>query len=83
MRVKTVADIGCRVREVRKEHGWSQEKLAAKCGVSRVWLGNMERGKPGLETALVLRTLNVLGLALDLRPLPPNPFEDLDRPAQP
>jgi len=78
MRVKTVADIGRRVREARKQRGWSQEGLARRCGVSRVWLGNLERGKPSVEADLVLRTLGVLGLALDLQPLPPDPFGELD-----
>jgi HTH-type transcriptional regulator/antitoxin HipB len=83
MRVKTVADIGRRVREVRKQHGWSQEDLARRCGVSRVWLGNLERGKPSVEADLVLRTLGVLGLAMDLRLLPPDPFGELDSPGPP
>ncbi len=36
--------IGARIRQVRKAKGWSQDKLAKKCGISMSFLGHIERG---------------------------------------
>lgn len=36
--------IGMRIRQVRKAKGWSQDKLAKKCGISMSFLGHIERG---------------------------------------
>lgn len=40
-----------RLRELRELHGWSQEQLAHKLGVSRSKIGNYEQGtrEPGFE----------------------------------
>lgn len=35
---------GERVRQLRKEKGWSQEELANRCGVSLNFIGQIERG---------------------------------------
>lgn len=37
--------IGERIRQARKIKGWSQEKLAKKCGISLNFMGKIERGK--------------------------------------
>lgn len=37
--------VGERIRQVRKVRGWSQEKLAKKCGISLNFMGKIERGK--------------------------------------
>jgi len=58
--------IGCLVRDQRKERGWSQSELAGKVGVSRLWIGHLEKGKESVETGLVMKTLKVLGLALNV-----------------
>ncbi|OSI65598.1 hypothetical protein BSZ21_20995 [Bradyrhizobium canariense] len=39
----------------------SQEKLAILAGVGRLWLAELEKGKPGAPLNLVLKTLGVLG----------------------
>lgn len=36
--------IGIRIRQVRKAKGWSQDKLAKKCGISLNFMGHIERG---------------------------------------
>ncbi len=36
--------MGKRIRQLRKVKGWSQEKLAAKCGISQNFMGKIERG---------------------------------------
>ncbi len=66
MRIKTVKAAGVLVRDQRKGLGWSQQQLAEKVGVSRLWIGHLEKGKETVEIGLVLRTFRVLGLAINL-----------------
>ena len=35
---------GNRIRELRKEKGWSQEELALRSGLDRSYVGGVERG---------------------------------------
>lgn len=65
MQVKTTNDIGSLIRDRRTHLRWSQEELATRVGVSRLWIVQLEKGKPTAQIGLVLRTLKELGLALD------------------
>ncbi len=65
MRIKTVETLGELVRDQRKQRGWSQSRLAEKVGVSRLWVGQFEKGKETVEMGLVLKTLRALDLSLD------------------
>ena len=38
------AGIGMRIRAARKSKGWSQDKVAAECGISLSFMGHIERG---------------------------------------
>jgi transcriptional regulator with XRE-family HTH domain len=38
-------NLGSRIRELRVERGWSQEKFSEICDVHRTWMGQIERGK--------------------------------------
>ena len=38
------SEIGTRIRQVRKAKGWSQDRLAKKCGISLEFMGHIERG---------------------------------------
>lgn len=38
------AKMGARIRQLRKVKGWSQEKVAKKCGISLNFMGHIERG---------------------------------------
>ena len=38
------AKMGSRIRQIRKAKGWSQDKLAKKCGISLNFMGHIERG---------------------------------------
>jgi HTH-type transcriptional regulator / antitoxin HipB len=64
MDVRTPRDIGGLIRARRRALGLDQRTLASRVGVSRLWLGEVERGKPGASLALVLRTLAALGVTL-------------------
>ncbi|MBS6928428.1 MAG: helix-turn-helix transcriptional regulator [Finegoldia magna] len=53
---------GKRVRELRKERGWSQEEFADRCGLDRTYVSGIERGvrNPTLEIiGLISAGLNV------------------------
>ncbi len=65
--LKTPADLGNIIREGRKQRGLDQTTLAQEIGVSRKWVIDIEKGKPRAELALVLRTLNALGISLNAR----------------
>ena len=38
------AEIGTRIRNVRRAKGWSRDVLARKCGISSYFVGHIERG---------------------------------------
>jgi HTH-type transcriptional regulator / antitoxin HipB len=66
MHVRTPIDIGFSIRDRRRRLNLGQEELAARVGVSRKWIIDVEKGKPRAEIGLVLRTLDALGLRLAL-----------------
>jgi transcriptional regulator with XRE-family HTH domain len=37
--------LGRRIRDLRSQRGWSQEKFSEICDVHRTWMGQIERGK--------------------------------------
>lgn len=64
MNVHAPADLGLLIREERRRQGLDQKTLAVRVGVSRQWIIEVEKGKPGAPIGLVLRTLRVLGVTL-------------------
>jgi y4mF family transcriptional regulator len=62
--LRTPADIGALIRARRRELGLDQAELAEIAGVSRLWINQVEGGKPGAGLGLVLRTLASLGVEL-------------------
>lgn len=65
MRVRTIREIGLLVRSERKRQGLSLQTVAERVGCTRQWVAELEAGGERLEVALVLRTLNALGIRLD------------------
>ena len=65
MRVRTIREIGLLVRSERKRQGLSLQAVAERVGCTRQWVAELEAGGERLEVALVLRTLNALGIRLD------------------
>lgn len=66
MIVRTPAEIGHLVRGRRRRLGWKQDELARRVGVSRQWVVDLEKGKPGTRLDLVLRTLRELDALLSV-----------------
>lgn len=66
MTLTSVTDISALVRQARQDRGWTQVQLAEHSGVSRDWIIALEKAKPSLEIALVLRTLRALNLSLKI-----------------
>lgn len=64
MRIRTASEIALLVREARVRQSISQDELAARAGVSRKWVSELESGKDSVELGLALRALNVLGIGL-------------------
>ena len=62
--LRTPADIGALLRDRRKALGLDQADLADRIGVSRLWVNQVERGKPGASLGLVLRALAAVGVNL-------------------
>lgn len=54
--------MGYRIKELREAKGISQTALAAKCGISRQTIINMEKGKTQTTTS---KTLLAIAKALD------------------
>lgn len=46
---KRIRLFGERVRQVRKEKGISQERLAELAGIDRSYMGNIERGEKNIS----------------------------------
>ena len=65
MQIKTSNDIGALIRGLRSGLGWTQEELARRVGVSRLWVVQLEKGKPTAQIGLALRALKELGVTLD------------------
>jgi transcriptional regulator with XRE-family HTH domain len=55
---------GDRVRAVRLERGWSQERFADICGLHRTYVGSVERG----ERNVSLLNIWVIADALEVHP---------------
>lgn len=66
MNIRSIHDVAAVVRGRRRELDLSQAQLAERAGVSRKWIYEFEAGKPAAELGLLLRVLDVLGLALEL-----------------
>lgn len=61
---KTFRQLDCRVREIRKLRGWSQEDFARRLGVEASTVSRMERGlsEPGIVMALTIAQILDVGL---------------------
>ena len=67
MLVRSAMELGHLVRERRQARHLTQAGLANIVGVSRKWIVGLEAGKRTSDLSLVLRTLNAIGLGVDVR----------------
>ncbi|MFC7680305.1 helix-turn-helix domain-containing protein [Paenibacillus sp. GCM10028914] len=55
--------VGAKVRDIRKQKGWSQELLGEKAGLHFSYIGGLERG----EKNITLLNLEKVAVALDVQ----------------
>ncbi len=65
-------DFGTLVRDQRLAAGLTLPQLAEQAEVSRRWLASLESGSPGASIAKVMRTLDILGIAISADIGPPS-----------
>jgi HTH-type transcriptional regulator/antitoxin HipB len=68
--VQTSRAFGAAVRRAREDLGMTQADLAARAGVGRPWLSELETGKRTAELGRALLVLSALGLAVTFVPAP-------------
>lgn len=60
------ASFGRRVREQRKQKGWTIETLAACVGVSTNYMGDLERGVKSPSLGTFIRIVEALNISADI-----------------
>lgn len=60
------ADFGKHLAGLRKEMGWSQEKLALESGIARSYIGDVERGIRNIALVNICRIADTLGVKPEL-----------------
>jgi transcriptional regulator with XRE-family HTH domain len=58
-------EIGLRIRDVRRERGWTQDQLANAVGVSRSAVAQWETGRAGQVTTNLTRIADVLDVGVE------------------
>ncbi len=79
--IQTSKAFGSAVRRARKDQGFTQVELAARAGVGRPWLSELETGKRTAELGRALSVLAALDLAVTFvsAPAPDGQTVDLGR----
>jgi transcriptional regulator with XRE-family HTH domain len=54
---------GLHLVELRKSHGWSQERLALESGLARSYVGGIERGQRNIALINICILADTLGVA--------------------
>jgi transcriptional regulator with XRE-family HTH domain len=64
--VRSGADIGRAIAEIRRSRGLTQAALATQSGLSRHWLAKMETGRSAVVLDHMLRVLRRLGATITI-----------------
>lgn len=56
---------GEKLRTLRMRQGWSMAQLAPTLGVTRAYIGRMERGEKMPNAAMILKIADVFNVSLD------------------
>lgn len=59
-------ELGQRVRQLREAHGWTQEELAHRAGMTAVYLSGIERGVQNPSFRKLRGLADAFGIALHL-----------------
>src|SRR5262245_7753406 len=57
--------VGERIKAVREALGWTQDALAAKAGISKSFLSDVERGERDISSAYLLKIANAMDASLE------------------
>jgi transcriptional regulator with XRE-family HTH domain len=57
--------VGERIRQRRRELGWTQDELGRKAGISKGFLSNLENGKRSVGAEKLYDLARALGVSLD------------------
>ncbi len=61
---KILNKFGTRIRQLRKDCGWSQEEFAAECELDRTYVGSCERGERNIALRNIEKIANALGVSI-------------------
>lgn len=53
-----------RIRELRREKGWSQEELADVCGLHRTYIGSLERAERNVGVDILGKLAAAFGISV-------------------
>lgn len=59
-----INDVGNRIKQLRKELGLSQEKLALKAGIDRTYLAGIESGKRNATITSIKKIVDALEISM-------------------
>ena len=65
-KLKTISDIGVKMRSIRKSQHVSQETLAGLAGTGARYISELERGKESIHVGKLFKVLDVLGIGFEL-----------------
>jgi HTH-type transcriptional regulator/antitoxin HipB len=65
-RVYSPGSLGAAIRHYRREAGLTQAQLAARAGINRTYLADLERGRETEQVRRILRVLRQLGVRMRL-----------------
>lgn len=69
--------LGAKIRDLRKQHGWSQEALEHQCGLTRGAISAIENGKAAPKITTLWSLAHHLGTTAIKLLTGINPFSDL------
>ena len=58
-------NLGKRIRQLRKDKGYSQEGFAFECGLHRTYIGCIERGEKNITVANVEKIAKTLKITME------------------
>lgn len=61
--------LGCIIRQTRKEQNLTQKQLSATCGVGERFIRELEQGKESCHIGKVMLVMNMLGIHLIIKDL--------------